>query len=115
MPVRGNLILDVRASELPAVRARVPAGYVIHDDGRASYELPTTLREIARVAQAVGAAACVSAGGSFAFDWPVYVALPVGFLVGLGFAVVSITVDRARLHRTARALLRATCASARSS
>jgi hypothetical protein len=113
--MHGNVILDVKASELPAVRARVPAGYTIHDDGRASYELPTTLREIARVAQAVGVAACVSAGGSFAFEWPVQVALPVGFVVGLGFAAWSITLDRARLHRAARALLRATCASARSS
>jgi hypothetical protein len=114
--LRGAVLLDVGAKELPRVRARLDeaqrpremarARIVVHDDGRATYEVPTFTWELARVAQAVGVATCVSVGTSLGLAWMIQRALPAGFLVGAGWAAFTIFLDRKRLHAIARPFLR---------
>jgi hypothetical protein len=122
MAARGALILDVTAAALPAVRAQLStiarptrlkrASFVLHDDGRATYDAPTVGLELARVAQSVGVATCISVATSLALNWMFYLALPAGFAVGLGWAAFTMSIDRRRLHAEARHLLRAAATSA---
>jgi hypothetical protein len=116
------MVLSVNAAELPSLRARLEtlarprslarARFAVHDDGRASWEAPTTAMEIARVIQSACVAACVSVAGSLLWSWMFFVALPVGFSVGLSWAIGTMTLDRRRLRAEARRWLRAATASA---
>jgi hypothetical protein len=115
--LRGAVILDVSSDQLEAVRsrlarARLPtelAGghFEVHADGRVSYALPTFWWELGRVAQAVGLATCVGVATSLALGWMFTLALPAGFLVGAGWAVATLVVDRQRRQAATRRFLRA--------
>jgi hypothetical protein len=115
--VRGAVVLDLSARELDGARRRLTQAqarssiarrgrFELHDDGRATYELPVVRVEIARVLQGVGVAAAVSVGTSLGLDWMIHQALPAGFLVGAVVTALGISRDRMRLHSEARALLR---------
>jgi hypothetical protein len=114
--VRGAVVLDLAAGDLPAARTALaraaaagPLGRLggrleLHTDGRASYDFPVGWAELARVLQSAGLAAATSAGASLGLGWMVHQAIPLGFALGVGWAVTTIARDRLRLHRNARAL-----------
>ena len=115
--VSGAVVLEVSAAELPRLEAlmreRPPSGRLkrarmaLHGDGRASYELPTLGREALCVVAAVLAGVVVSVGCSLGLGWLAIPSLPAGLAVGLTVGALCIARDRLRLHREARAYLRA--------
>ncbi|HZS40112.1 MAG TPA: hypothetical protein VFF06_24950 [Polyangia bacterium] len=138
--LRGAVVLDVAAAQLPAARdalARAvatgalgpgysaaldgeavvfaggargdrPSGgrFELFSDGRASYSLAVGWTEFARVAQAVGVAAALSVSSVIWWSWMFHRALPFGAAGGLAWAAARIALDRRRMRRDARALLR---------
>ena len=113
--LRGTVLLDVDAGELSRLRSQLATTrppslargeYLLHDDGRASYSLPVVAWELARVAQAMAIATALAVTLSLGGNRPFYVALPIGFVVGVSWAAFTIALDRRRRHAAARVFLR---------
>jgi len=119
--MKRTLLLDVAATELPSVRARLSSAtrpallrrvrFEVHDDGRATFAAATVMTELARVLQSSAVAAGVSVTGSLALNWMYYEALPIGFTVGAAWCALTMTLDRRRLRAAARRFLRAAASS----
>jgi hypothetical protein len=132
--MRGAIVVDVGAKDLEAARmalARAVAsgalgtGYAVRRegdgvsfegadggrimlaaDGRASFEVGTRRAEIARIVEAVVAAAAVSATATLGWSLMVHQALLLGGAVGVGYAIARIVGDRRRRRRRIQSLLR---------
>ena len=75
-------------------------------DGRASFSLDVGWMEVARVAQAVGVAAALRVSSFVLWSWMFHRALPFGAAGGVLWAGLRIALDRARLRRRMRNVLR---------
>ncbi len=96
------VIFDGGLRALGASRGRI----VLRSDGAASYELHAVAAEWTRVAQDAVVAALVSVTSTLVFNWIPTWALPLGALSGAVWAGLSIALDRRRLRRAVRGLLR---------
>lgn len=96
------VIFDGGLQAFGASRGRI----AIRSDGSASFELHAVAAECARVAQAALLAALASVTSTLVFNWIPTWALPLGGVVGTVWTVLSIGLDRRRLRRSVRVLLR---------